>query len=724
MLKTGFWKESRIVLFTTHYTIMKNNRFTLLIVVLTGLLSACNFQNNTNMDAPQAERIEEKLIIHGDTRIDFYYWLNQRENPDVISYLEEENKYIREVMKPTEELRNELFKEMRSRIKEDDSSAPYFDNGYYYYSRYETGGEYPLYCRKQGSLDAQEEIILNVPEMAKDYSFYSIGGYSVSPDNDFVAFAVDTMGRRQYKILVKNLETGELFQTDHENAAGSLVWANDNKTIFFGTVDQETLRYDRIMKYDFTTGETNEVYYEKDETFYYMGVGKTKDSKYLTISVNSTLSNETLILDANKPDGEFKPFQKRQNDLLYDIYSYSDGFYILTNYDAMNFRLMKTSEDNTSMENWKEVVGHREDVLLEDIEVFKDYLVLQERSKGLNRLRIMHDGKDNYINFEEDAYTASIHINRQMDTNILRYSYTSLTTPYKIIDYNMDDKSKVTVWQQKVPGGFSSEEYETHRIYAEARDGVQIPVSLVYKKGTELDGNNPLLQYGYGSYGISMNPRFNSSIISLLDRGFIYAIAHIRGGQEMGRQWYEDGKLLNKMNTFTDFIDVSLFLIDSDYTNPEKLFASGGSAGGLLMGAVANLRPDLYNGIIASVPFVDVVTTMLDESIPLTTSEYDEWGNPNEKEYYEYMLSYSPYDQVEEQDYPNMLILTGLHDSQVQYWEPAKWTAKLRDFNTSNSLILMKTNMEAGHGGASGRFESLSERSWQYAFLLFLLDEV
>lgn len=705
---------------------MKIKFFLLAVILGIALFPACNDSGSRGQIVPPvAEKIEEQLIIHGDTRIDFYYWMRERENPKVIDYLNAENEYLASVMQHTEELQEDIFNEMMGRIKQDETSAPFLSNGYFYYTRYEEGGEYPIYCRRKGSMDAPEEILLHVPELAESYNYYRVGNYNISPDNRMLAYSVDTMGRRMHTIYIKNLETGHTAPTGITFAAGDVVWAADNQTIFFTTIDPHTLRYERVFRYHTRNGNGPEqVYYEEDDTYYYMGVNKTKDDKYLTIQVNSTLSNETLILEADKPEGNFRPFQPRRRDLLYYVEHYKGKFYVRTNYNAQNFRLMETPASDTRLARWREVIPHRDDVLLENMEVFNDWLVLQERSKGLRQMRIISqkDKSEHYLNFAEEAYTAAIHINAEMDSDILRFSYTSLTTPASIIDYQMNTREQTPIWQQTVLGDFSADDYQTRRIFAPARDGVEVPVTLVYRKGMQKDGNNPLLQYGYGSYGSSADPRFNSNLISLLDRGFIYAIAHIRGGQEMGRQWYDDGKLLKKKNTFYDFIDVSKFLIDENYTRPEKLFASGGSAGGLLVGAVINMEPQLYNGVIAGVPFVDVVTTMLDETIPLTTSEYDEWGNPNIKEYYEYMLSYSPYDQVSAQEYPNLLITSGLHDSQVQYFEPTKWAAKLREYNTGDSKILLTTNMEAGHGGASGRFRRLREIALQYSFLLDLAE--
>lgn len=686
------------------------------------LLAACAPQAPV---PPTAPRYAQELIMHGDTRIDFYYWMNQRENPEVIAYLEAENAYLQQVMAPTQKLQDQLFAEMSGRIKQDDSSAPYLSNGYYYYTRFETGGEYPIYCRKKGHLEAEEEIILNVPEIAKNYNFFSVGGMDISPNNQLMAFAADTMGRRQYTIHLKDLQSGTITPTGIRYAGGSLAWAADNVHLFYNSVDPVTLRYDRVFRLNTQSGEAPvEVYYEKDETYYYNTVSTTKDRKYITVTFNSTLSNEILILDAQTPLEAFKPFQTRERELKYSIEHLNGKFYVITDLNAPNFRLMETPAKRTGKENWKEVIAHRPDVLLESMSVFNHYLVLQERSKGLRQMRIfdLRTNQEHYLDFQEEAYTASIHVNAEMNTPIFRFSYTSLTTPASIYVYHMDTREQTLIKQQEVLGDFDPDNYQTRRIYVSARDGAQVPVTIVYHVNTEVKGNNPLLLYGYGSYGASMDPRFSSNLLSLLDRGFVYAMAHIRGGMEMGRQWYEDGKLLQKKNTFYDFIDVADYLVQENYTAPSRLFASGGSAGGLLMGAVMNMRPELFKGIIAGVPFVDVVTTMLDESIPLTTAEYDEWGNPNDPVYYEYMLSYSPYDQVSRQAYSNVLITSGLHDSQVQYFEPTKWAAKLREYSTGDNLILLHTNMEAGHGGASGRLRRLRQTALEYAFLLKLAE--
>lgn len=686
------------------------------------LLSAC--KNEPNMNPPIAEKKPKELTIHGDTRIDNYYWLREREDPEVIGYLEEENAYRENVMKETEGLQEELFDEIVGRIKQTDESVPYKKNGYYYYTRYEEGKEYPIYCRKMGSLDAEEEIMLNVNEMAEGYAYYAAGGLSISPNNRYLSYGVDTVSRRKYTIHIKDLETGEILEDYIPLTTGSSTWANDNKTLFYTVKDEQTLRSKSIHKHmrGTSAAEDQVVYNEEDETFSTY-VYKTKSEQYIVIGSGSTLTTEYRVLDADNPGGEWKVIQPRVRGLEYGISHYEDHFYVVTNLDAKNFRLMRTPVNATTKENWTEVIPHREDVMLEGVELFSNYMVVDERKEGLNNLRIinMNDDSEYYMEFWEEVYTAGISANPEFNTDVLRFSYTSLTTPFSTYDFNMKTREKELLKRQEVLGEFDPDNYEAKRIYATAADGKRIPMSLVYRKGVETDGDNPALIYGYGSYGATMDPRFSSVRLSLLDRGFVYAIAHIRGSQIYGRPWYEDGKLFNKINTFTDFNSCSEALIEQGYTNPEKLFAMGGSAGGLLIGAVINLRPDLYRGVIAAVPFVDVVTTMLDESIPLTTSEYDEWGNPNEKDYYEYMLSYSPYDQVKAQDYPNMLVTTGLHDSQVQYWEPAKWVAKLRDMKTDDNLLLLYTNMDTGHGGASGRFERYRETAMEYAFMFMLL---
>ena len=679
-----------------------------------------------NIQPPVAKVIPTVLEKHGHERIDNYFWLNDRENAEVIDYLNAENEYYQKMTAHTKEFQSKLFDEMKGRIKEDDSSVPYFYNDYWYIVRFETGKDYPIYTRKKDSLDAAEEIIFDCNEMAEGESYFHLAGINVSPDNKLVAFGVDNVSRRIYTIRIKNLETGEILADKIEGVTGSSAWANDNKTLFYTGKDAQTLRSDKIFKHQLgqSQSENELVYHEKDDTFSTY-VYKEKSHKYLMIGSGSTLTTEFQILEADRPEGKFKVFQPRVRGLEYDVDYYNGQFYVVTNKDqATNFKLMVTPENATSMENWKDLIPHRNDVLLEGIDIFKDFLVIRERdnTKAINNIRIKPwNGEEYYLPFESETYTAYTTSNIDFDTDKLRYGYQSMKTPASTVEFDMRTKDKKVLKEQEVLGGkFDKDNYVEERIWATATDGTKIPISLVYKKGMKKDGENPFLLYAYGSYGYSLDPYFSTSRLSLLDRGFIYAIAHIRGGEELGRPWYEDGKLLKKMNTFTDFIDCSKFVIQEKYTSNKHLYASGGSAGGLLMGVVINQNPELYNGVIASVPFVDVVTTMLDDSIPLTTGEYDEWGNPNDKEYYEYMLSYSPYDNVKAQSYPNMYVSTGLHDSQVQYWEPAKWVAKLRATKTDNNLLFLDTNMDTGHGGASGRFEALKEVAKEYAFLFDL----
>lgn len=701
---------------------MKTTKTVIAILVIALTAESCKMSKK--MEAPVAEKKPKELTIHGDTRVDNYYWLRDRENPEVIAYLEAENAYRETMMKPTEKLQQELFEEIVGRIKQDDESVPYLDNGYYYYSRYEEGKEYPLYCRKKGSLEAPEEVLANVNEMAEGYAYFHLGGLSVSPNNRYVAFGIDTLSRRKYTIRIKDLETGMMLPDEIPLTTGGAHWANDNQTIFYTQKDDQTLRSKAIFRHTMGSEASLDVlvFEEKDET-YSTYVYKSKSRKYMIIGSSSTLTNEYRFLSADTPEGTFKVVQPRERGLEYNISHYGDHFYIITNLDATNFRLMKTPVDRTEKANWEEVIAHREDVFLEGIEIFRNYLVVEERKEGLTMLRVIRwdTGEEYYIDMGEEVYTAYISINLDFDSQLLRYGYTSLTTPNSTFDFHLDARKKTLLKQEEVVGGdFDPSNYEARRLYATSDDGKKIPMSIVYRKGLVLDGNNPTLLYGYGSYGATMDPSFSSSRLSLIDRGFIFAIAHIRGSQIYGRPWYEDGKLLNKINTFTDFNDCAEYLIKAKYTRPEHLYALGGSAGGLLIGAVINLQPELYHGVIAAVPFVDVVTTMLDDDIPLTTGEYDEWGNPHEEVYYRYMLSYSPYDQVESKAYPNMLVTTGLYDSQVQYWEPAKWVAKLRDMKTDDNLLVMYCNMDAGHGGASGRFERYRETAMEYAFLFQL----
>lgn len=694
----------------------------------------------TKIKTPVADKQLTELEKHGDVRVDNYFWMrltDAQKNADikdaqtqkVYDYLNEENAYYHQMTQETKSFQETLFQEMKGRIKEDDESVPYKKDGYFYITRYEVGQQYPIYSRKKGSLDATEEILFNVNDEAKGFEYFQLGGLSISTDNNLVAFATDTVSRRQYTIKIKNLATNTIYDDCIENTTGGSVWANDNKTLFYTKKDPVTLRSSKIYKH--TLGSDSKldelVFEEKDETFGTF-VTKTKSKKYIVIGSYNTVSTEYQVLKADNPNGTLQMIQVRERDLEYDIAHYKDHFYIKTNKDgATNFKLMKTPENNTTKENWVDVIPHREDTLFEDFSIFKDYLVLEERTEGLSKIRIKRwdATEDYYLPFDEETYSAGVYGNPEFDTDIIRYSYNSMTTPSSVIDFNMKDQSKDIKKEQEVLGGkFDKNNYVSKRIWVPARDGKKIALSIVYHKNTELTKDTPILQYAYGSYGHVVNDGFSTTRLSLLDRGFVYALAHIRGSEYLGRDWYEDGKMLHKKNTFNDFVDCSKYLIDNQYTSPKHLYAMGGSAGGLLMGAVVNMNPELYNGIIAAVPFVDVVSTMIDESIPLTTGEYDEWGNPNDKEYYDYIKSYSPYDQVSAQNYPNMLIITGLHDSQVQYWEPAKWIAKLREVKKDNNLLFLHTNMDAGHGGASGRFEALKETAEEYTFLLMLEDKL
>ncbi len=704
---------------------MKSTTISLTLLCLTFVFS-CKTEKSEELKItpPSVKKVDTILTKHGDQRTDSYYWLNQRENPEVIKYLEAENEYYEKMTAHTKNLQQNLFEEMKGRIKEDDSSVPYFLNGYWYQVRYEKGKDYPIYTRRKESLEADEEIIVDANLMAEGKSYFNLNGLSISPDNKYASFGIDTVGRRKYEIQFKNLETGDVLKEKIPMTTGGSTWANDSKTLFYTKKDEITLRSNQILKHKLGTPYTkDELVFQEDDETYSCYVYKSKSRKYIFIGSSSTMADEMRYLDADQPDQEFKLVKERERGVEYGVSHFGEYFYITTNKDnATNFKLMRAAVSTSN--EWEEVIAHQNDVLLEGIDIFKNYLVLSERYNGLNRIKIQPwDNKDDayYLPFTSETYTAYTTTNLEFDTSKLRYAYNSLTTPASVFEFDMETKEEKLLKQQEVPDpNFDKDQYISERIWATAKDGTEIPVSLVYKKGIQRDGSNPVLQYAYGSYGATMDPYFSTSRISLLDRGFVFALAHIRGGQYLGREWYEDGKLFQKKNTFTDFIDVSEYLIDQKYTSPEHLYAMGGSAGGLLMGAVANMAPQNYNGIVAQVPFVDVVTTMLDDSIPLTTGEYDEWGNPNEVDYYNYMLSYSPYDNVKAQAYPNMLVTTGLHDSQVQYWEPAKWVAKLREMKTDKNALFLDTNMDAGHGGASGRFESLKEIAKEYAFLFDL----
>ncbi len=673
--------------------------------------------------APIAKKIDTVLSNHSVDRLDPYYWMNNRDSKEVLDYLEAENNYYKQETKDTEAFQETLFEEMKSRIKEDDESVPFKKNGYWYITKFEKGKEYPIYTRRKETLEAPEELLFDCNQMAEGFSYFHLGSFSVSPDNKLAVYSVDTVSRRQYTLYVKDLVSGQILDDKIVNTSGSASWANDNKTLFYSQKDEQTLRSIAIYRHQLGGEKDQLMYLEEDDTFSVF-VSKSRSGKFIVIGSSSTLTSEYRILNADQPLGEFELFTQRQRGLEYDISHFEDHFYILTNKDeATNFKVMRTPIDHTAVENWEDFIAHDSKSLIEDFTSFKKYYVLATRENGLSRIKIVSwDNEISYeIPFDNETYTAYIGSNPEFDSLELRYGYTSLIEPNSVYNFHMETKEKTLLKQVEVLGGaFEPTNYIQERIWAKAEDGAQVPISLVYHKETPLDGSSPLFQYGYGSYGHTIDPSFSSLRLSLLDRGFIYAIAHIRGSEYMGREWYETGKLLQKMNTFTDFIACSKHLIAQNYTSEEGLFAYGGSAGGLLMGAVMNMAPKLYKGIVANVPFVDVVTTMLDDSIPLTTGEYDEWGNPNQKEFFDYMLSYSPYDQVRAQEYPNTLIITGYHDSQVQYWEPAKWVAKLRDLKTDSNQLYFSINMDAGHGGASGRFESLKEVAQEYSFIINL----
>ena len=701
------------------------------ITIAASLLTvACMMNAQIWPDAkpPIAEKQNHIRDIHGEKVSDPYYWMidyfkKGKDSTKVVNYLNAENAYLETMMADTKQLRANLYEEMKARIKEKDESVPVFKNGYYYYSRTETGKQYFKYCRKKGNLSAPEEILLDVDQMAEGKAYYTATGFSISPDNSKMIFGVDDVSRRQYSLFLKDLNTGKITDLGIKNTEGDAVWAADNKTIYYTAKNDVTLLSEKIKRHTLGTDPSKDalVYEEKDNTNY-IGVDKSKNEKYILIYSSATTSSEIRYLPADQPNGSFKVFQPRMKDVLYDITPLEDKFLITTNKDALNFKVMETPVNKTGVENWKDLIPHRKDVLMLGVDEFKNFLVFSERQNGLAQLVIQDrkTQKKEFLKFDEPAYMIRSTNNPEYNTDNFRFAYTSMITPSSQYEQNLVTGKRTLLKQQEVLGGYDKNLYTTERVFATAKDGTKIPVSIVYKKGFEKNGKNPLLLYGYGSYGNSMEATFSSARLSLLDRGFAFAIAHIRGGQEIGRQWYEDGKMMKKINTFTDFIDAGEFLVKEKYTSPKHLYAQGGSAGGLLMGAVVNMKPELWNGVIAQVPFVDVVNTMLDESIPLTTNEYDEWGNPNNKDAYLYMKSYSPYENIQKKNYPNILITTGLHDSQVQYFEPAKWAAKLRDLKTDKNAVLLKTEMAYGHGGASGRFDYLKDVAWDYAFLLKL----
>ncbi|MCY3928030.1 MAG: S9 family peptidase [Acidobacteria bacterium] len=698
-------------------------------------LTSCKAPAPQPGEPPLAEPRPHELEIHGDVRVDEYYWLREREDPEVIAYLEAENAYLEGVMAHTEDLQETLFQEIRGRIVEDDSSVPYRDGDYWYYTRYEEGKQYPIHCRRPadgevfgGAADpAAEEVLVDVNEIAEGKEYTAVRT-SISPDHRILAVAVDDVGRRFYTVRFKVLATGETLPDEIPDVTANLVWAADSETVFYVRQDPDTLRAYQVFRHRLGSDAADELVYEEPDETFSVFLRRSQSREYLMAVSSHTLRTEVRTLRADDPGGDFAVFEPRSERHEYSVDHLGERFFIRTNDEAPNFRLMSTAENATGRASWREETPHRDDVLLEGFELFDRFLVLAERREGLRQLRIEEVGvdgiEDHDLDFGEPTYSAGLSVNPDPSSRTLRYVYQSLTTPRSVFDYDPATRERTLRKQDQVLGGFESADYRTERLWAVAADGTEVPVSVVYRPDLRpAEGGSPLLLYGYGSYGASMDAGFSSERLSLLDRGFVYAIAHIRGGEEMGRSWYEDGKLLHKKNTFTDFIAAAEHLKDAGYADPARIYAMGGSAGGLLMGAVFSMRPDLWNGVVAHVPFVDVVTTMLDATIPLTTFEWDEWGDPREREYYDYMLSYSPYDNVEAKDYPNMLVTTGLHDSQVQYWEPAKWVARLRATKTDDNLLLLKTNMSAGHGGASGRYDSYRETALVYAFLLDLAGD-
>lgn len=694
------------------------------IVFLSGtFLNSSHSQEQ--IEPPVAAKKPTALTLHDHVRMDEYYWLKERESQEVVDYLNAENAYMRQELAATEKLQQDLFEETKARIKQTDVSAPIPDRGYSYFTRTEEGKQYSIHCRrKDGDATADEEILLDVNELAAGHEYCAVRGMTVSNDNNLLAYAVDFVGRRKYTLRIKNLSTGQLLADEIKDITGNIVWAEDNKTLFYTRQDPETLRAFQIFRHQLGSEPADDsiVFQEDDEEFSCF-VSKSRSKKFILIGSQQTLSSEYRFISATAPHEQPTVIQPRERDHEYSVDHIGDHFYIRTNWNATNFRLMKTPVEQPEKSNWEEVIAHNQDIFLEDFDLFANYLVVNQRRDGLTRLKIIlrnNLGEAHELDFGEPCYVARASVTPEPNTDWLRYSFSSLRTPPSTIEYNMKTRKKRIIKEQQVLGGFDKNNYLTKRLWAPAADGTKIPVSVVYHTSTPLNGSAPCLEYGYGSYGASMGAGFRSTLFNLLDRGFVYAIAHIRGGQEMGRLWYENGKLLKKKNTFSDFVDVGDFLIKEKIADANRLYARGGSAGGLLMGAVINLRPELYDGVIADVPFVDVVTTMLDDSIPLTTSEYDEWGNPNDLKYYNYMLSYSPYDNIRATEYPNLLVTTGLHDSQVQYWEPAKWVARLRATKTDDNLLLLKTNMDAGHGGASGRYDRYKETALRHAFFIHL----
>ncbi|WP_421668965.1 S9 family peptidase [Shewanella chilikensis] len=703
----------------------------LMLVLGTALwLCGCSGMNSENkLVAPVAEKRPHTMSLHGVTRTDDYYWLrdDERKAPDVIDYLERENAYTAARLKPWEPLKQKLFKELTSRLEQDESSVPYRWHNHWYYRRFEAGLEYPVIARSR-EFNGEEQLLLDVNRRAEGQEFYALGGVSVSPDEQILAFAEDTLSRRIYSVYFKDLATGEQLADKLTGVDGRVVWSNDNRYVFYIAKDPQTLLGYQVFRHKLGSPQSEDllVYEEQDDTFY-ISLGKSLDESLIVLHHESTTTSEVSLLDANAPLGEFRAFLPREEGHEYSIAKRGDEFFILSNWQATNFRLMKTTAaDAGDKRKWQQVLAHDPEVRLEDLLLLDDYLIVQSRSQGLSHIKVYPhtDLSRGYeLTFDDPAYVVGLDINPSQHSRELRLYYSSPTTPESIYSYQLDKPGeRKLLKQEKVLGDFEPGNYQAERLLIPARDGAQVPVTLVYRKDKfRKDGSNPLYQYGYGAYGHIIEPDFDASVLSLLDRGVVYAIAHVRGGEMLGRPWYDDGRLFNKRNSFNDFEDTTRALLDLGYAAPGKVVAAGGSAGGLLMGAVVNQAPDLYLAVAAHVPFVDIVTTMLDESIPLTTNEYDEWGNPNDKPYFDYMLSYSPYDNIRHQAYPHLLVTTGLHDSQVQYFEPAKWVAKLRNYKTDDNLLLLQTDMEAGHGGKSGRFRQFEDTALEYAFFLGLL---
>ena len=699
-------------------------RNSLLVCLL--VLASCASPLKDITPGPKAERRSKQLIKHGDQREDPYYWLRDRKSEDVLNYLKKENAYAAEHLSSIKGLREDLFEEMKGRLKKDDSSVPFQVDQYFYYTKFTEKSEFPIIARKKGSLDAKEEIILDANELAKGKKFFKLGNWEISPNHQTLAYSTDVIGRRIYDIHFKNLSSGKTLEAVVKKVTSNFQWANDNQTLFYTKQHPKTLRNEWIYSYHLSTKKTRLVYRERDEKFY-TSVSKSKSGKYLFVNSNSSEASEVRYFRSSRPLSVPRIFQKRRKAHEYSVEHIGNGFLIISNYKAKNFKVMRTPDEmSTEIFHWKSVIGHRSDVLVEGVSVSKSHFAFAVRKDGVREIEIMKrsDGKRFFLPLEEKSHVVGLSYNPQYDAKFLRYYYQSMTQPSQVIDYTFSSGKKAIRKEQEVLGGFDSKDYISERIVAKTSDGTEVPISIIYHKKFKKDGKGPLLLYGYGSYGNSMEPWFSGTRLSLLERGFGFAIAHIRGGSEMGRHWYEDGKRFSKKNTFSDFVACAEHLVKNKYVHPKKLYAMGGSAGGLLMGAVMNMRPELFRGIVAQVPFVDVLTTMLDDTIPLTTNEYQEWGNPNQRDYYFYMKSYSPYDNIKAKAYPHLLVTAGLHDSQVQYWEPAKWVAKLRHLKTDQNLVLLDTDLEAGHGGKSGRFKSLEDRARDYAFILFLNEEM